>query len=145
MKIMKKTKELFLEWSNKKYEIDSSINKYKVHKRQFWLYNIWVNIWNEESKDNNFLRPCLILNNYFKWDLILIIPLTSKFNKSLEDVYYKIIWKKYWLNKDSYLLLNQFKVISKKRLIRKIDSDWKMILFDYKEFMFILNSIKSMI
>jgi len=142
---MEKTKELFLKWWIKKYEIDNSISKYKVHKRQFWLYNIWINIWNEESKDNNFLRPCLIINNYFKWDLILILPLTSKFNEFLKDVYYKIEWQKYWLDKDSYLLLNQFKVISKKRLIRKIDSDWEVVLFDEKEFLIILDKIKSLI
>jgi len=142
---MEKTKELFLKWWIKKYEIDISITKYKVHKRQFWLYNIWINIWNEESKDNNFLRPCLIINNYFKWDLILILPLTSKFNEFLKDVYYKIEWQKYWLDKDSYLLLNQFKVISKKRLIRKIDSNWEVVLFDEKEFLLILDKIKSLI
>jgi len=142
---MEKTKDLFLKWWEKKFKIDNSQNKYKVHKRQFWLYSVWVNIWNEESKDNNFLRPCLILNNYFKWDLILIIPLTSNYNEFLNDIYYKIEWQKYWLDRDSYLLLNQFKVISKKRLIRRIIIKNEDTLYKNDLFLEIVNKIKSMI
>ena len=142
---MEKTKDLFLKWWEKKFKIDNSQNKYNVHKRQFWLYSVWVNIWNEESKDNNFLRPCLILNNYFKWDLILIIPLTSNYNEFLNDIYYKIEWQKYWLDRDSYLLLNQFKVISKKRLIRRIIIKNEDTLYKNDLFLEIVNKIKSMI
>jgi len=138
-------KEEFIDWWIKKYEINKSNKKHFVKKRQFWLYNIWLNLGNEESKEKPYLRPCLVLNNYFKWDLILVLPLTSKFNENLSEIYYKLDWKKYWLDKDSYLLLNQFKVISKKRLIRKIDKDWKDIFFENKEFLKILGIIKNMI
>lgn len=142
---MKKDKNLFLNWWLKKFEIDNINQKHIVKKRQFWLYHIWVNIWNEESKEVPYLRPCLILNNYFKWDLVLILPFTSKFNEKLADIYYKVEWEKYWLDKDSYLILNQFKVISKKRLIRKITKNWDDSLFDNNNFLDILGKIKDLI
>ena len=104
-----------------------------------------MNLWNEESKQEPFIRPCLIINNYLKWDLILIIPLTTKFNNNLQDIFYKIDWEKYSLDKDSYLLLNQFKVISKKRLIRKIKKDEKSVLIENKEFLDIIEKLKSFI
>jgi len=91
-------------WNSKKMELQKSNIKYHVKKRQFWLYYVWLNIWNEESKQEPFLRPCLVINNYLKWDLILIVPLTTKYNKNLDDIFYKIEWKKYSLDKDSYLL-----------------------------------------
>ena len=104
-----------------------------------------MNLWNEESKQNPFIRPCLVINNYLKWDLILIVPLTTKFNKNLEDIFYKIDWEKYSLDKDSYLLLNQFKVISKKRLIRKIKKDEKSVLIENNEFLDIVDKLKDFI
>lgn len=80
-----------------------------------------------------------------KWDLLLIIPLTSKFNENLKEIYYKIDWNKYGLDKDSYLLLNQFKIISKKRLIRKLnDQNW-VPLFENSDFIKVLELIKNFI
>jgi len=135
----------YIEWNNKKIELQKSEIKHFVKKRQFWLYYVWMNLWNEESKQNPFIRPCLIINNYLKWDLILVVPLTTKFNKNLEDIFYKIDWEKYSLDKTSYLLLNQFKVISKKRLIRKIKKDEKSVLIENNEFLDIVEKLKSFI
>lgn len=132
-------------WNIKKIDIQNKKVNLLVKKRQFWLYYIWVNIWNEESKENPFLRPCLVLNNYLKWDLILIIPLTSKYNKNLDDIFFKINGDDYGLDKDSYLLLNQFKVISKKRLIRKIEIEKKDSLINNNDFLKVIAKIKGFI
>lgn len=132
-------------WNIKKIDIQKKKVSLLVKKRQFWLYYIWVNIWNEESKENPFLRPCLVLNNYLKWDLILIVPLTSKYNKNLDDIFFKINGNDYWLDKDSYLLLNQFKVISKKRLIRKIVIEKKDSLINNNDFLKVIAKIKGFI
>lgn len=135
----------FTKWNNKKIELQNKNIKHFVKKRQFWLFYVWMNLWNEESKQEPFIRPCLVINNYLKWDLILIIPLTTKFNNNLEDIFYKIDWEKYSLDKDSYLLLNQFKVISKKRLIRKIKKDEKSVLIENNDFLDIIEKLKSFI
>ena len=135
----------FDKWNKKKISLQKRNIKHYVKKRQFWLYYVWMNLWNEESKKDPFIRPCLVINNYLKWDLILIVPLTTKFNKNLEDIFYKIDWDKYSLDKDSYLLLNQFKVISKKRLIRKIKKWDKSVLIENNEFLDIVEILKNFI
>jgi hypothetical protein len=142
---MEKTEKLFLKWWKRKFQIENNNVIHRIKKREFWLYNVWVNIWDESSKEEPFLRPCLILNNYLSWDLALIIPLTSKFNPKLKYIYYKIDWNKYWLIKDSYLILNQFRVISKKRLSRVIRKNWKNSSIDKKIFLLIIEKIRNMI
>lgn len=61
---MEKTEKLFIKWWKRKFQIESNNVIYKVKKNEFWLYNVRVNIWDENSKEEPFLRPCLILNNY---------------------------------------------------------------------------------
>ncbi len=147
---MIKTNELFDRWNNVKKKIEFS-KQYdlKVKNRQFWLYRIWVNLWNEESKDKEFIRPCIIINQHFKWDLVLIAPLTTKCNKFLKNILVEIDWKKYWLDKTSFIVLNQFKVISKKRLVRKLNDrfhEWVHYpLFDNELFLEIIEKIKNLI
>ena len=79
---MLKEESIFLEWSKKKFEIEYKNIKHIVKKRQFWLYYIWINLWNEEIK---------------------------------------------------------------KRLIRKLDSNWNDFLFDNNDFLEILDKVKSLI
>ncbi len=142
---MKKTDEIFDLWNGKKKNIEKEISKKIVKKRQIRLYYVWINIGNEESKDTPFIRPCLIVNNYFRWDLILIIPMTTKINKNLKDIYYQIDWTKYWLNKTSYALCNQIKVISKKRLIRKLNDTNDISLLNNDVFLEIIEKLKNFI
>lgn len=142
---MEKSKDIFCDWNLCKINLENNNIKHIVKKRQFWLFYVWVNLWNEESKISLFIRPWLVVNNFMKWDLLLIVPLTSKFNENLKDIYYKIDWNIYWLNKDSYLLLNQFKIISKKRLIRKLNDKDNIPLFDNNSFLEVLKEIKKFI
>lgn len=146
---MEKTVDLFNSWNKEKINIDNNDkHNLKVKKRQFWLCKIWVNIWSEISKDNKFIRPVLILNTNYRWDLILVLPLTSSININFKEFYVKIDWKNYWLDKDSYILLNQIKVISKKRLVRKLNDkknkdNIHIPLLDNKDFLWIVEKVKN--
>ena len=125
---MKKTKELFDEWNNKKKEIDFFGNGFKkVVVWEIWVCNIWVNVGNEISKDWDFLRPVLIVRNYMWWDLVSIIPITTKYKKQYSKFLLEIDnYYNKWLTRKSYLSLNNFKTISKKRLVYKINNTYKI-------------------
>jgi hypothetical protein len=56
------------------------------------------------------------------WDLVWIIPFTTQYNKNYDKYLFEFIdYEKYWLSKKSYLILNQFKIMSLKRLDRKLN------------------------
>jgi len=135
----------FIWRSQVKKKIESSNPRFIVKKRQIWLYYIWENIWNEASKKHPFIRPWVVINENFRGDLILIWPLTTKQNTNLSDIYLKIDGERYGLDKDSYIMINQIKPISKKRLIRKFNDDGKYPLIDNSLFMQIVEKIKNKI
>jgi len=121
-----KSEESFKKWCEKKIKIDWNRSEKWVKNRQFWLFNIWVNVWWEMSVESPYIRPCMILKENLWWDMILIIPLSSKFwTWFIKNEFYKEIenFKEYWLNQKSYFILNQIKIISKDRLITQIS--WK--------------------
>jgi len=124
---MEKNNELFDNWNKKKKEIDFFWDSFKRTKIwEIWIENVWVNIWNEISKDWKFQRPSLICTKWMWWDLVWIIPITTKYNKNLWKYLVEIIdFEKYWLKYKSYLVLNQFKFISKKRLVKRINSFYR--------------------
>ena len=121
---MQKTKEDFNKWNEEKILLDLEWNfNKKVKIWEIWIIKIWINIWWENSKNKNFLRPMLVVSTWLWWDLIWIIPFSGSYNEKLEKFYFKLNnSKKYWLEKNSNLLLNQFRVISKKRLVFKINN-----------------------
>ena len=121
---MKKNGELFDEWNKKKKNIEFYWNGFKRTKIwEIWIDNIWINIGNEISKDWKFQRPVLICTKWMWWDLVWIIPITTKYNENLSKYLIKIIdFEKYWLKYKSYLCINQFWFISKKRLVKRINS-----------------------
>ncbi len=135
----------FISRAKKKSEIEDSQRTIIVKKRQIWVAYIGVNIWNESSKNSPYVRPCLIINPKFYWDLVLVWFLTTKYNENLANTYVKIPKNISWLNEDSYLMLNQIKPISKKRLIRKLNDNSKIWLLDNKPFIAIINSVKKFI
>ncbi len=135
----------FIWRANKKKKIEETKRNIFVKKRQIRIAYIWVNIWNESNKSFPYVRPCLVLNANFFWDLILVWFLTTKYNENLSDIYVKIPKIISWLNENSYIMLNQIKVISKKRLIRKLNDNDKTWLLENKMFMDIINKIKSFV
>ncbi len=130
---MIKTEELYNQWNNtkKKIEFSTKINKKYPLIWEFWICKVWINIWSECSKNWDFQRPALIIVNNLWWDLVWILPSTTKFKEKYSKFYYKVEnYKDYWLDKETYILLNQFKILSSKRLIKKINNifaNWKHI------------------
>jgi len=118
---MKKDEQLFDRRNEYKKKIEFWMSSRKrIKKWQIRIVKIWVNIGSEISKWNNFVRPVLVVSPYLRGDLIGVIPMTTKYNENFGEIYYKFTeWIKYGLLQESRLLLNQYKVISKKRLQRK--------------------------
>ena len=119
---MKKTKQLFDSWNLRKQKIELKLYKNKYLKVwEFWWYSEWVNVWFEISKDWEFTRPCLVLNKLIGNWLILICPITTKFNKSWKDCLLEIKDFEYFgLKRKSFLLINQIKFIDKRRFEERI-------------------------
>ncbi len=119
---MKKTNILFDSWNLKKKGIEFNFYKKKYIKRwEFWWYCEWINIWNEISKDWEFARPCLVLDKWFWNWLILICPITSKYNRFLKKFLFEINnYSEFGLKKKSFLILNQVKFVDKKRFEERI-------------------------
>lgn len=130
------SKKSFQDWCEKKIWIHSNQWKKIVENWEFWIFNLGVNIWWEISVDDPFLRAWLVLNSKIPWDLVLIIPLSSKiWNSFIKEKFYKKVvdFEKFWLDQESYFVLNQFKIISKKRLVKNLWID-REIWIKYKKY-----------
>lgn len=124
---MEKTKELFDLWNKQKKFVEFYKNKSKPVKIwEIWMTKVWINVWSEISKDWLFSRPVLIISTHLWWDLVWVIPTTTKYKEQYSKFLLEISeYEKYWLDEKSYLLLNQFKIISLKRLDRILNNTFK--------------------
>jgi mRNA interferase MazF len=103
-----------IEWTKLKVRIHLSERIIYFREREIWWASLGVNIGYEQNgKNKNFERPILVLKK-FNQDIMLILPLTSKFEDS--RFYYPIEYKQ----KRYSVILSQLRLISGKRLIRKI-------------------------
>lgn len=96
---------------------------------QLWRYYEGMNIGHEISKDHKHLRVCVVLNNkLWNW-LLLVAPITTKIRKVLQWKTTILVDnpKKYNL-KNCEIILNQVKLIDRKRLNHKL-SQKKMSLW----------------
>lgn len=118
----------FVRWIKLKTRIHISDNTALSYKtREIWWANIGLNIGSEQNgKDEEFQRPVLVLRK-FGHQLFWAVPLTSNSEKHLYRL--KINYKSYFKNiagdlieenKRGFLVLNQLKAMSSKRLMRKI-------------------------
>lgn len=103
-------------WNIEKQYINSTEKKLYFNEREIWWCAFGVNIGVEiDGKNGKFERPGLVLK-YINKDMALVLPLTTK---GKEDTYHvKIHTEKM----DSYAKISQVRVISSKRLLRKIDT-----------------------
>jgi mRNA-degrading endonuclease toxin of MazEF toxin-antitoxin module len=114
---MKKTIKLFDLWNEQKKNIEfwkSTIIDARVW--EFWWYWEGVNVWNEISKDGLFKRVCLILENNLENWLYLVAPITTKYHHRMRAWYVPIDNRKKYSLKKSYIILNQIKLIDKRRI-----------------------------
>jgi len=126
----------YIKWFYKKLIINFKHKWPKYTKKwDIWLCYLWINIdWEQDWDLENFIRPVFVLKNWWeKIKHITILPLSTNPNKN-EKFSYKLEKNKYtFLDKDSYILLDKIKIVSKKRLIWK--KLWKIKIEDYNSIM----------
>jgi len=111
---MKTIKILFEKWYKIKIKIQSKERKIYFKEREIWWTSLGANIgFEQDGKNCNFERPVLVLKKFNK-DIFWSLPLTTKNKKG--KYYLKLDYN----NPKSSLILSQLKLISSKRLIRKI-------------------------
>ena len=103
------------------------------HEREVWWCSLGINIGVEsDGKNYYFERPVLIVKK-FNADMIWIIPLTSRRHDS---EYYTKVYHEFG---PSWACLTQLRVVSTKRLLRKIGMTIQT------DFEVVLNSLSSFI
>ena len=115
----------FNKWNNLKKLVNANNREVFGYPREVWWCSLGVNIGAEvDGKNENFERPVIIMKVYNK-ETMFVLPTTGKakedkFHMPIEidavdqktgDVYRKTV----------YIKLTQARVISNKRLIRKVD------------------------
>lgn len=128
----KDIKKDFDAWNVSKKKINDAVknNDFYFHEREIWWCSLGVNIgYEQDGKNKNFERPVLILRK-FNRDIALIVPLTSSVKENL--FYYKL------KTSGSSVILSQVRLISAKRLFRKIET------INEKEFNEIVIKIKRL-
>lgn len=120
---MEKTVKLFDDWNDEKKWTDFYGKRKLVEIWEIWICKIWVNIGSEISKDDKFQRPVLVVSNYLGWDLVGILPMSTQYNEKFAQFILPFdVWTQYWLNKPTNLILNQFKILSSKRLVKLVNN-----------------------
>lgn len=93
------------------------MNKLKPSRGEIWFANLNPTVGHEQSKS----RPCLIISvnqfNYGPAELVVILPMTTK-NKNL-PWYVEINPPEGGIKLKSFIICDQVRTISKKRLIDK--------------------------
>jgi len=106
--------EKFVQWTKIKIRIHMEEKRVYFCEREIWWASLGVNIgYEQDGKNDVFERPVLILRN-FGGNTLWAVPLTSK-NKT-GKFYYQFTYK----SKKYSIILSQLRLISSKRLLRKI-------------------------
>ena len=131
----------FLKWFKLKI-ITFNKNPIKKFPKEWEIWNIrlWKNIWSEQNgeKDGWYVRPCLVIKVFSaRNDNIIVLPLTK--SKKPDFISFILEKSKYNYMKfdKSYILLDQVRTVSKKRLIWKplwaiAKSDFNQIIQKFK-------------
>lgn len=121
----------FANWHYKKKEIHENGEIPYFYDREVWWCSLGVNIgFEQDGKNDNFERPILVLKKFNKY-ILWAIPLTSKIKSG--KYYYQ-----FELGENSSVaILSQVRLISSKRLLRKLG------MISENNFEKIKNSIKS--
>jgi len=89
---------------------------------EVWICDIGVNVGGEISKGGKFNRPVLIAKANIGGDLVGVFPMTTQYKERLKKRIIPIPnFALYGISKKSYIALNQYRCISKKRLKRKVN------------------------
>lgn len=122
----------FDKWNELKKELHHRSAKVLFHEREIWWCALGANIgFEEDGKHNNFERPVLVVRKFNKY-VLWILPLTRS-NKT-GDFYFRIAQGD---EEDSVVILSQIRLISNKRLLRK------MRMIEKSEFREIRDKVKQ--
>lgn len=132
----------FDKWNISKKLVNAITHDVFGYPREVWWCSLGINIGAEiDGKNENFERPVVIMKVYNK-ETMLVLPATGKvkkdkfhlpieisaINQETKEVYKKTV----------YIKLTQARVISNKRLIRKVDvinkKDFRKIQDAFKDF-----------
>lgn len=124
----------FNQWNELKKRLHNRAEKILFHEREIWWCSLGVNIGFEENgKNDMFERPVLILRKFNKY-VLWILPLTR--SKKDGGYYYRITQGD---ENDSVIILSQIRLISSKRLLRKMrmlkESEFNEIRDKVKKFL----------
>lgn len=118
----------FLDWTKLKIMIHLSGDiEFYFREREIWWASLGINIGHEQDgKNNKFERPVLILKK-FNRHVLWILPFTNK--TKLGKYYYQTKYQ----DRDYWIILSQLRLISSKRLTRKIRTLPKNEYFQVKQ------------
>ena len=103
------------DWHKRKTDIENHSNEKLFRERDVWWCSLGQNIgFEQDGKNKKFERPVLVLKKFNK-AIYLGVPLTTK--KKENKFHFKIAIT----NKDSFAILSQIRLLSSKRLIRRIE------------------------
>ena len=102
-------------WNELKKELDGDAITAFAYPREIWWCSLGVNIGAEiDGKNENFERPVIVMKVYNK-ETLLILPITSR--QKDDPFHHKIQTKQ----KTVWVKLTQPRIISNKRLLRKVN------------------------
>ena len=106
----------FINWTDLKFNLHISKDvSFYFHEKEIWWASLGQNIGSEQNGKNiNFERPILIFKK-FNHQTFLGIPMSSQLKNSPYHYIFDKDDRQYCLN------LSQIRVLSSKRLLRKID------------------------
>src|SRR3989338_1269123 len=108
-------KKNFDKWNKSKKGLENvPITKY-VHPKEVWWCALGLNLGAEiDGKNENFERPVIVMKVYNK-ETMVILPITTK--QKDDEFHHKI----QTIEKTVWIKLTQMRVISNKRLLRRVD------------------------
>ena len=105
----------FDKWNELKKKLHLRNEEVLFHEREIWWCSVGINIgFEEDGKNKLFERPVLIIKKFNKF-VLWVLPLTR--SKKSGGYYYKIAQGD---EDDSVIILSQLRLISSKRLLRKM-------------------------
>ncbi len=106
----------FNEWNKRKKQIHARDKDVLFHEREIWWCSLGVNVGSEQDGvSRNFERPVLVVKN-FNGQVLWVLPLTRTYKMANEYYFFLEEGEK----GKSVVVLSQLRLISRKRLIRKI-------------------------
>lgn len=108
--------EKIIQWTKLKCRIQAAPERVLYFKeREIWWASIGANIGSEQNGKNDlFERPTLILKTLYGGNLLLVAPIRSGGRRG--DYYFRTEYE----NRIQSVIFSQIRVISSKRLVRKL-------------------------